>query len=107
MARFQDLLRREALAAAAASSSSSGPAAAPSFCRGTSLYDFTFTDQTAALRGIYSDCSMVHGFKVRGQSYLRDKVKISAGPALFKLVHYDYITYAALRPPAPLSLYRF
>jgi len=38
---------------------------------------------------MFSDSSTLQEFKVRGQTYIDDKIKVPAGPAAFKLLHVD------------------
>eukprot|EP01035_Chromulina_nebulosa_P025616 gene25616-33451_t len=54
--------------------------------KGCRIHNFIFLDQSPAARSLYHDCSYSHSFKVRGLSYLTDKKKIDAGPAVMKLM---------------------
>ncbi len=46
-----------------------------------------FRDQPAYLRSYFEDSGSGNQFKVRGSNYLNDKLKVSAGPSVLRLVH--------------------
>eukprot|EP01033_Poteriospumella_lacustris_P013401 gene13401-9596_t len=57
--------------------------------KGTRIDTFEFLDTPETVRHMTADRRYSHGFKVRGVSYMSDKKKIDADPALGRLVWYD------------------
>lgn len=66
--------------------------AAPVTYRGDSVENLEFTDLHPGLRAIWSDAGPRNTCKVRGLTYMDDKVKVPAGPAMCRLVHMDIFT---------------
>ena len=73
------------------SSSGSGSSSryGPISYTGTTWETFHFTDQPAHVRAMTADCRYSHGFKVRSATYLQDKKKMEAGPAIGQFLHMD------------------
>lgn len=57
--------------------------------RGTTIDTFEFLDFPEPIRLMVADKRFSHGFKVRGVSYMTDKKKIEADPAIGRFLWYD------------------
>lgn len=57
--------------------------------RGTTIDTFEFLDFPEPVRQMVADRRYSHGFKLRGVSYMQDKKKIEADPAIGRLLWYD------------------
>lgn len=65
------------------------PEESNTFYRGHSIETFEFLDSPPELKAFTKDCQFSHGFKVRGRSYMSDKKKIEASPAIGRMLAFD------------------